>query len=88
MADVIKTKTFRNGGSLAVRIPAGWLSDGELSISRDTRTGRIVITQDADFNPNEFFNFVRKRGFVEDPALLELPQRADQNRANILDQRP
>jgi virulence-associated protein VagC len=45
VTDVVETKTFRNGGSLAVRIPAGWVSDGELTLSRDSKTGDIRISQ-------------------------------------------
>jgi virulence-associated protein VagC len=45
VTDVIETKTFRNGGSLAVRIPAGWASDGELTLFRDPKTGDIRISQ-------------------------------------------
>lgn len=47
MADVITTKLFRNGGSLAVRIPAGWVSEGEITLSRNPISGDIVITQKA-----------------------------------------
>lgn len=86
MTDVVRTKTFRNGGSLAVRIPAGWVDEGELSLTRDSRTGRIVITQDPAFNPDEFFDYVKARDFVIDAALLELAQRSDPNRTNILDE--
>ena len=42
---VIKTKTFRNGGSLAVRIPAGWVSEGEITLTRDEETGQISLSQ-------------------------------------------
>jgi virulence-associated protein VagC len=45
VADVIKTKTFRNGGSLAVRIPAGWVTEGEITLSRDEATGQISLQQ-------------------------------------------
>lgn len=47
VADVITTKLFRNGGSLAVRIPAGWVSEGEITLSRNPISGDIVITQKA-----------------------------------------
>jgi virulence-associated protein VagC len=45
VADVVTTKLFRNGGSLAVRIPAGWVSEGEITLSRNPISGDIVITQ-------------------------------------------
>jgi hypothetical protein len=85
VADVVTTKLFRNGGSLAVRIPAGWLAEGEITLSREERTGRIYISQDTQFDPNEFFRFVRARGFVPDDALLNLSQRDDSTRPTILD---
>lgn len=47
VANVITTKLFRNGGSLAVRIPAGWVSEGEITLSRNPISGDIVITQKA-----------------------------------------
>lgn len=47
MADVVTTKLFRNGGSLAVRIPAGWVSEGEITLFRNPISGDIVITQKA-----------------------------------------
>ena len=47
VADVVTTKLFRNGGSLAVRIPAGWVSEGEITLSRNPISGDIVITQRA-----------------------------------------
>lgn len=84
MADVITTKLFRNGGSLAVRIPAGWVSEGEITLSRDVNTGRIVLSQDQDFDPNSFFDFVRSRGYVKDEELLELSKRDESPRSNIL----
>ena len=35
MTDRVTRRTFKNGGSLAVRIPKGWLSeDSEIEISR------------------------------------------------------
>lgn len=85
MADVITTKLFRNGGSLAVRIPAGWVSEGEITLSRDVNTGRIVLSQDQDFDPNSFFDFVRSRGYLRDEELLQLAKRDESPRSNILD---
>ena len=47
VADVVTTKLFRNGGSLAVRIPAGWVSEGEITLSRNPISGDIMISQEA-----------------------------------------
>ena len=81
MADVIKTKTFRNGGSLAVRIPAGWVdADKDLYLSRDRRTGRIFLSQDRPVDPNRFFDFVKERGYQPDAAFAELENRDDRAR--------
>jgi hypothetical protein len=85
VADVITTKLFRNGGSLAVRIPAGWVSEGEITLSRDVNTGRIFLSQDQAFDPNSFFDFVASRGFVRDEELLQLAKRDESPRSNALD---
>lgn len=45
MTDVVTAKTFRNGGSLAIRIPSGWVSDGEVTLTRDPKTGEIAVSQ-------------------------------------------
>lgn len=42
---MVTTKTFKNGGSLAIRIPAGWIEDGELTLTRDPVSGEIVVSQ-------------------------------------------
>lgn len=47
MKDVVETKTFRNGGSIAIRIPAGWVHDGEVTLSRNPNTGEISVSQRA-----------------------------------------
>lgn len=46
MKNMITTKLFRNGGSVAVRIPAGWLdADGEVTLERDEQSGQILLYQ-------------------------------------------
>ena len=85
VADVVTTKLFRNGGSLAVRIPAGWVNEGEITLSRDVNTGRIILSQDQDFDPISFFNYVSSRGCVSDEQLLQLAKRDDSPRGMILD---
>lgn len=47
MADVVKTKTFKNGGSLAIRIPAGWIEEGEITLRRDSVSGEVIMSQRA-----------------------------------------
>jgi len=46
---MITTKLFRNGGSMAVRIPAGWLlPEAEVTLERDAQSGEIRLTQQAN----------------------------------------
>ena len=47
MAEMVTTKVFKNGGSLAVRLPAGWVQDGEITLVRNPISGEIVISQRA-----------------------------------------
>jgi hypothetical protein len=76
--DVVTTKLFRNGGSFAVRIPAGWVDpEAEVNLVRDRVTGRIYLNQQSEFNPNEFFDFVAGRGYQPDDELLTLADRSD-----------
>ncbi|MCF8529292.1 MAG: hypothetical protein K9G13_03275 [Aquiluna sp.] len=44
---MVTTKVFKNGGSLAVRLPAGWVQDGEITLVRNPISGEIVISQRA-----------------------------------------
>jgi len=47
--NMITTKLFRNGGSMAVRIPAGWLlPEAEVTLERDAQSGEIRLTQQAN----------------------------------------
>lgn len=76
MTDVIETKTFRNGGSLAVRIPAGWVSDGELTLHRDPKTGDIRISQ-RTAKLAQFLAELAKADSFEDPVFEEGIQRVN-----------
>lgn len=85
MADVITTKPFRNGGSLAVRIPAGWVLDGELTLTRNPVSGEIVISQraarmrsllqqlaQADPEPDAVFEeAIARNALVDDRSVFE-----------------
>lgn len=85
MADVVKTKLFKNGGSLAVRIPAGWLeAESQIKLIREPATGRIYLTQDLDEDPEAFFNFMQNRTYAPDAGFAELSNRIDVARANRL----
>lgn len=49
MKNMVTTKLFRNGGSMAVRIPSGWLLPGaEITLERDAQSGEIRLTQQAN----------------------------------------
>lgn len=74
VADVFKTKSFRNGGSLAVRIPAGWLSEGEVTLSRDPISGEITLSQRAA-QLRELLNELATREPVEDPVFEDALER-------------
>ena len=80
MTDVVTTKTFRNGGSLAIRIPAGWVSDGEVTLTRDPKTGEISVSQRAAKMAALLAEFI-ERGPIDDPvfeAALRRNSNADQ----------
>jgi antitoxin component of MazEF toxin-antitoxin module len=70
VTDVVRTKTFRNGGSLAVRIPAGWVDDGELTLSRNPVSGEIVISQRAA-RLKELLQELSERDPIADPVFDE-----------------
>ena len=78
MADVVHTKLFRTGGSVALRIPAGWLDPNRpVDLFRDPHTGRIYATQGNDLDTNDFFDFLRGQDFLPDQELESLSQRKD-----------
>jgi len=76
VTDVVETKTFRNGGSLAVRIPAGWVSDGELTLSRDSKTGDIRISQ-RTAKLSQLLAGLAEADSFEDPIFDQGIQRVD-----------
>lgn len=87
MTDVIHTKLFRTGGSVALRIPAGWLDPNQpVTLHRDVRTGRIYATQGEGFDPQDFFDFLRGEPFLDDPAIADLSLRTEPPRNSPLDQ--
>jgi hypothetical protein len=86
MADVVTTKFFRNGGSIALRIPAGWFDpEQDITLVRDSRTGRVYLNQGDAFDPEDFFDFMRGKPYLLDPALQELSVRRDPPRPSPLD---
>jgi hypothetical protein len=85
MSDMVHTKLFRTGGSVAVRIPAGWLDPNRpVNLFRDPHTGRVYATQDKPLDTQDFFDFLRGSDFLPDEALLSLTNRTDPPRENPL----
>ena len=81
MRNMVSTKLFRNGGSVAVRIPAGWLNpDKGVHLVRDHTTGRIYISQ-TPLHIDGFFDFLRGKEYLPDPAFDELSLREEPPRA-------
>jgi hypothetical protein len=74
VTDVVTTKTFRNGGSLAIRIPSGWVSDGEVTLTRDPKTGEIAVSQRAAKMAALLAEFI-ERGPIECPVFEEALKR-------------
>lgn len=74
MTDVVTTKTFRNGGSFAIRIPSGWVSDGEVTLARDPKTGEISVSQRSAKMAALLAEFI-ERGPIDDPVFEEALKR-------------
>lgn len=86
MPDVVHTKLFRTGGSVALRIPAGWLNPDEpVTLHRDPHTGRIYANQGESFDVHDFFDFLRGEPFLDDPAMAGLLQREEPPRTGPLE---
>lgn len=84
MRDVVFNKPFKTGGSVAVRIPAGWLDPAlEVALSRNPHTGRISISQTGARRDEDFFEFLRGQDYLGDAGLEELAQRDDPPRAEL-----
>jgi virulence-associated protein VagC len=78
MGDVVTNKLFKTGGSVAVRIPAGWLDPAqEVALSRNPHTGRITISQAGAGQGEDFFEFLRGKQYLKDVGLEALVQRDD-----------
>lgn len=77
MRNMVSRKLFKNGGSVAVRIPAGWLDpDKGVQLVLDDTTGRIYISQ-TPLDIDGFFDFLRDKEYLPDPALDELSLREE-----------
>lgn len=76
MKNVVTAKTFKNGGSLAIRIPAGWIEDGELTLTRDPASGEIVVSQRSK-KLRELLTELANSEPIEDPVFEEALLRED-----------
>ncbi len=86
MTDVVTTKTFRNGGSLAIRIPAGWVSDGEVTLSRDPKTGEISVSQRTARLKQLLEEFVAAEPYEDDVFGSALIREASRDQRSIFEQ--
>ncbi len=78
MPDMVHTKLFRTGGSVALRIPAGWLDpERPVTLSRDPHTGRVYASQGDPVDAQDFFDFLRGKEFLPDPGFDSLSHRSD-----------
>lgn len=81
MTDMVRSKMFKTGGSVAVRIPAGWLDPAlEVTLHRNPHTRRVTISQDPSHESEPFFDFLRDAEHLPDPALGELSRRDERPR--------
>jgi len=85
MTYMVTTKLFRTGGSVALRIPAGWMDPArQVTLIRDGRSGRIYLTQDGETHPEAFFEFLRGQAYEPDPGFDGLGVRDEPARKNFL----
>lgn len=69
MAERKRAKLFRNGGSQAVRLPAGFQFDGdEVLISRDEETGDVILSPQSGAGNTSW------REFFADLDATEVPE--------------
>ncbi len=86
MTDMLTAKLFRTGGSVAVRIPAGWMDpDADVTLVRDSRSGRIYLSQNNEANPEGFFELLRGQPFERDAGFDALSVRDEPPRESVLD---
>ncbi len=71
METEIKTKFFRNGGSVAVRIPSAWSFNPEqVTMTFDEITRQITITQQPRRDIQDFFDLQDRLGPIDDAQPL------------------
>jgi len=59
---------------LAIRIPSGWVSDGEVNLARDPKTGEISVSQRSAKMAALLAEFI-ERGPIDDPVFEEALKR-------------
>ena len=71
-------KLFRNGGSRAVRIPAAWgFEDGEVTLTFDEVTRRVVIEEKSKDDIKEFFKLQDQLGLQDEAGWPKREQPID-----------
>lgn len=85
MAHVVTSKLFKTGGSVALRIPAGWLDPlVEVTLERNPHTGRITLSQRRHSSGEDFFSFLEGQPHLPDPGLLDISPRSEPPRDSTL----
>ena len=85
--DMTTSKLFRTGGSVALRIPAGWLDPNTpVTLVRDERTGRVYLNQSDPLDTQDFFDFMQGQEYRPDAGFYELAVRSDPPRISSLDE--
>jgi len=85
--DMTTTRLFRTGGSVALRIPAGWLDpNAPVTLVRDERTGRVYLNQSDPLDTQDFFEFMQGQDYLQDAGFDELTLRSDPPRVSPLDE--
>ncbi|MCF8549508.1 MAG: hypothetical protein K9G09_01230 [Pontimonas sp.] len=81
------TRLFRTGGSVALRIPAGWLDpNAPVTLVRDERTGRVYLNQSDPLDTQDFFEFMQGQEYLPDAGFDGLTLRSDPPRVSPLDE--
>lgn len=85
--DMTTTRLFRTGGSVALRIPAGWLDpEAPVTLVRDERTGRVYLNQSDPLDTQDFFDFMQAQEYRPDAGFDEISLRSDPPRTSSFDE--
>jgi len=85
MTDMISSKLFRTGGSVAVRIPAGWMDPASRSPSFVTLALVGFISHKMRMRIRGFFEFLRGKPYEPDSGFDSLSVRDEPPRQSPFD---